>query len=128
MKEVIKKLDQLAGVRIARESSSKEIELVVEQALRNCPDLKTQYDELQKGLKFLTEKEVELTNQVKEVVIRTETSIKGMYLHAIFTKGKTTWDTKALGGFAIVHPEISQFKKVGQPSVSIREVKEEETN
>jgi len=38
---------------------------------------------------------------------------------AIYVKGRITWNTKALIGYAIAYPEVEQFKKVGKPSVKI---------
>ncbi len=39
---------------------------------------------------------------------------------ATFVKGRVSWDTKALDGYAAAHPEIERFKKVGSPSVRLR--------
>ena len=38
----------------------------------------------------------------------------------VYNKGRVTWDGKGLVGYAVAHPEINQFKKVGKPTVSIR--------
>ena len=58
----------------------------------------------------------------RDVFVRED--LKGSLLHAIYAAGRASWDTKALEGYAVAHPEILQFKKVGEPSVSIREMKE----
>ena len=39
---------------------------------------------------------------------------------AIYMQGRTSWNTKALEGYSAAHPEIERFRKVGEPSVSIR--------
>ena len=65
----------------------------------------------------------QLTEQIKAAVIADGASVKGAHLHAIWVKGRESWDGKGLAGFAIAHPEILSFRKVGQPSVSIRGVK-----
>lgn len=126
--KVEEKLDQLAGFIQAHKGSVKEMEDIVDQALRTCPDLKRQYEELQTGLTFISEKEAELTSQIREVVIKAGGSVKGRFLQAVYNKGRTTWDTKALEGYAVAHPEIEKLKKIGEPSVSIREIKEREGN
>ena len=64
-----------------------------------------------------------VTTEVKEAVLAHGYSIKGNYLHAVLAKGRVSWDTKALDGYAAGHPEIAQFRKEGEPSVSIRNVK-----
>ena len=68
-----------------------------------------------------------LTGVINKAILESGKSVKGELLQAIFSKGKTTWDTKALVGFALAHPEIDKLKKVGKPSVSIREVKDKNT-
>ena len=57
---------------------------------------------------------------LKQEVLFTGQSIKGEWQHAIFIKGRESWDGKALSGFSAAHPEILAFRKVGEPSVSIR--------
>jgi len=63
-----------------------------------------------------------LSKAIKEEVIGLGESVKGSVLQAVYAKGRVTWDNKGLGGYVISHPELNQFKKVGDPSVSIRKV------
>ena len=78
---------------------------------------------LKQALDVLLEKDAALTKVLVEVVLKNKVSVKGDELHAIFAAGRTTWDTKALSGYALAHKEILKLKKTGKPSVSIREVK-----
>lgn len=39
---------------------------------------------------------------------------------ATYSRGRVTFDSKALQEYAVTHPEIEKFKKVGNPIVSIR--------
>lgn len=64
-----------------------------------------------------------LTDEIKQEVVAGGSSVKGNFLQAVWMKGRVSWDTKALDGFAAGHPEIVQFRKEGEPSVSIRAVK-----
>lgn len=64
-----------------------------------------------------------LTDEIKQEVVAGGSSVKGNFLQAVWTKGRVSWDTKALDGYAAGHPEIVQFRKEGEPSVSIRTVK-----
>ena len=64
----------------------------------------------------------ELSEAIKDEVIGVGTTVKGTNLQAVYSKGRTSWDTKGLGGYAVANPEINRFKKVGEPSVSIRKV------
>ena len=50
-------------------------------------------------------------------------SVKGEFLHAVWAKGRVNWNTSALEGYAAAHPEIEQFKTVGEPSISIRAIR-----
>lgn len=60
--------------------------------------------------------------EIRAEVLTIGASVKGESLHAVWVKGRVSWDTKALDGYAAEHPEITQFRKEGQPSVSIRPV------
>jgi len=63
------------------------------------------------------------TSIVKRLVLEIGDSVKGAFLHAVFAKGRVSWDTKALDGYAVAHPEIVAMRKTGDPSVSIRNIK-----
>ena len=64
----------------------------------------------------------EVTAQVKQAVSNHGATVKGEYLQAVYSKPRVSWDTKALDGFMVAHPELKQLRKVGKPSVSIRKV------
>lgn len=61
-----------------------------------------------------------LEKQVKEIVKADGHTATGGSLQAVFTKGRVTWDSKYLDGYAKAHPEINEYRKVGEPSVAIR--------
>jgi len=69
------------------------------------------------------EKIAALEKTVRCAVIDVGASIKSDYLHAVYNRGRIRWDTKALIGYAIAHPEIGAFNTVGKPSVSIRSIR-----
>ena len=88
----------------------------LQQALADIDaEMNTSLSALQDGIN-------NLTAEIKEDVVRGGTTIKGDYLMAVWNKGRISWDTKGLDGFAIAHPEMSAFRKEGDPSVTIREV------
>lgn len=120
----IDNLDALSKLVEICESYQKELGGVIEQAFLNCPDLKERYDELQLNLEVVTKKRCELIEVINKAVLESGESIKGEKLQAVFSKGRTSWDAKALEGYAIAQPDINELKKVGKPSVSIREVKD----
>lgn len=65
----------------------------------------------------------ELTGEIKAAVIAEGESVKGEFLHAVYSKPRVTWDGKLLEGYAVAHPEINTARKIGLPSVSIRGIK-----
>jgi hypothetical protein len=64
-----------------------------------------------------------LEAKIKDAVVKRGESVKGEHLHALFIKGRVSWDAKLLDGYAVAHSEILAFRSVGQPTVSIRAVK-----
>ncbi len=64
----------------------------------------------------------ELETQVKALVLETGETAKGGSLQAVFAKGRVSWDTKALDGYAKANPAIAEYRKQGDPSVSIRKI------
>ncbi len=66
----------------------------------------------------------DLEAQIKTAVLESGATAKGGALQAVFTKGRVTWDSKQLEGLMIAVPQLSQARKEGQPSVSIRKVGE----
>jgi len=121
--EVIKNLGNLSKLIEICESYQKELGEVIEQAFLNCLDLKERYVEIQLNLEVMTKKRCELIEVINKAVLESGGSIKGEKLQAVFSKGRITWDAKSLSGYALAHPEINELKKVGKPSVSIREIK-----
>jgi hypothetical protein len=63
-----------------------------------------------------------LESEVKTEVVTLGESVKGNVLHAVYAKGRITWDTKGLEGVLVNQPELAKFRKEGDPSVSIRRV------
>lgn len=64
-----------------------------------------------------------LEGDIKYGVAALGASVKGSALHAVYSQGRVTWDTRALDGYMVAHPELGEFRRRGKPSVSIREVK-----
>jgi len=60
---------------------------------------------------------------IKRAVIAAGQTVKGSGMQAVYSHGRVTWNAPALDGYALGHPELFAFRKEGQPSVTIREVK-----
>ena len=64
-----------------------------------------------------------LTESIKAAVVSEGASVKGTFLHAVYSKPRVTWDSGKLEGLALAFPPLLEARKVGEPSVSIRDVK-----
>jgi len=65
----------------------------------------------------------DLTAKIKTETVAAQQTTHGHSLMAVYAKGRVTWDGKGLDGYAVANPEVAAFRRVGEPSVSIREVK-----
>jgi len=63
-----------------------------------------------------------LTAEIKNEILYYGDTVKGSHLMAVWNKGRVSWDTRQLDGYAAAHPEIIVFRKEGDPSVTIRKV------
>ena len=62
----------------------------------------------------------ELETKVKQAVLDEGATVKGGSLQAVYVKGRVSWDSKALDGYCKAHPELEEYRKQGNPSVSLR--------
>jgi len=56
---------------------------------------------------------------IEEYVVELGETVRSDTLMAVYRKGRVSWDSKKLEGYAAAHPEIEQFKTIGKPSVTI---------
>lgn len=124
MSDLITKLDELAGLRSAQDAINLEKQAVIDTIL--TPEIKAKIAEIEaefagKG-EVATEKATALEAEIKELVKTGAETVKGSFLMAVYAKGRVSWDTKGLDGFALTHPEILYMRKEGDPSVSIRRI------
>lgn len=82
-------------------------------------------EQLNAQLSPIREEASRLGQEIRNDVLQTGESVKGIFLHAIFSKGRVSWNNDALAGYAEAHPEILKYRKIGEPTVAIREVKRE---
>lgn len=118
--EVIQKLDQLAMVRAELDDQQRQVNEIVEMLFDMHPEARDSRDAIRATMNTYQDQATKLESEIREFVVKHEESIKGSDLHAVFAKGKTSWDGAKLDGFAAAFPAILEFKKTGKPSVSIR--------
>ena len=123
--EVMVKLDELADLQMGQTALQLRKQEEIDQVI--TPEVKARLAEI--DAKYLGESEdlqskiAVLDYDIRAAVLKLGASIKGNRLHAVWAKGRVTWDTKSLDGYAAGHPEIAQFRKEGAATVSIRSVK-----
>jgi len=118
-KEMLNKYsDNLVGL----DSLRLEKQAVIDTVL--TPEIKEKLAEIEAEfapkVEALSAENERLAAQIREQVLELGATVSGDFHQAIFTKGRVSWDTKALDGYAAAHPEVATFRKEGQPSVSIR--------
>ncbi len=60
-----------------------------------------------------------LTEKVKAAFIENGESVKGASLHAVYSKGRVSWE---LEGLMMIIPQLKDARKEGDPSVTIRRI------
>ena len=106
------------GIDLAKQQKQALIDSVIPQEVK---DKLAEIDAEFGGKLEQLEVERELLEaEIKQVVLEAGRSIKGAHHTFSWTKGRVSWNTKALDGYAAAHPEILQFRKEGSPSVSVR--------
>ena len=92
------------------------------------PEIRAQVKEIEEEfdttLEIIQEEVAEIQNILKGLVIQHGESVKIELdtgsASAVYVKGRESWDTKKLNGYAIAHPEILVLKKIGDPSVRFK--------
>ena len=119
------KLDQLADFRSERDAIGLQRNEAMDSAFPE--ELRKILDDIEVEfagrLEIVNEKISDLEKEIKSDVLEHGETVKGSYLQAVWNKGRVSWNSKALEGFAVAHPEIAAFRKQGKPSITIRQIK-----
>ena len=123
--EIEQKLDQLADLQAQADVIRMKFNDLRDGVM--TPEIKQALADIdaeeRTTLEAMSEGISKMTASVKDDILKLQATVKGKYLQAVYAKGRVSWDTKSLDGYAAGHPEIAQFRKEGDPSVSIRNVK-----
>lgn len=60
-------------------------------------------------------------DEAKAAVLDEQKTVKAAGFQFVFSQGRTTWDGAKLNGMAALIPQLNEAKRVGEPSVSVRE-------
>ena len=120
--DVYKALEQLSDMRAQQDAIRLRFDemragIITPEIKQQLDDLQAEQDGLQSGLAANMN---QLESEIKAFVIGLGVTVKGAGLMAVYNKGRVSWDSKYLDGYAAAHPEILDARKVGEPSVSIR--------
>ena len=63
-----------------------------------------------------------LEAEIKAEVKATGASVKGKYFHAVYVKGRITWNTDKMEAWIVDHPFLKDARKEGEPSITLRKV------
>ena len=123
--EIKLKLDQLAEFQSQRDVAMLEKQRLLDEVY--SAEIKQRMAEIEAEFAGKTEAVNEniasLEAEIKQAIIAHGASVKGSVFHAVFAKGRVSWDTKSLEGYATAYPELLTVRKEGEPSVSIRVAK-----
>jgi hypothetical protein len=122
--DISQKIDQLANFQAQRDVLELEKQSLLDQLLP--PEIKARIEEIEAEFsgkrEAVDEKINELESEIKEEVIRHGATVKGTFLRVVYHPGRVTWDTKSLDAYARARPELLEFRKQGEPFVSIQKV------
>lgn len=119
----LKRLENLKGAAdVARLDYESKRADILKQIQNQLDALDSEYKPL---LESAEENISTLENEIKtDVLLHGESVTGGMY-RATFTKGRVSWDNEGIEKYANAHPEVMQFRKQGQPIVTLRIVNKE---
>ena len=119
--QVAEKLERLSTLRNAIEFTRLDYETKQKEILKQVQaELDALQAEYQPVLDAAQENIVSLENEIKTDVLLCGESVSGGMYRAVYTQGRVSWDNEGMAAYALSHTDVLQFRKQGQPSVSLR--------
>ncbi len=122
--DITQKLDQLANFQAQRDVLELEKQALIDQAIP--PEIKARLEEIE--AEFAGKRETvdaniaALDTEIRDEVLRQGTTVKSTFLRVVYHPGRITWDTKRLDAYARARPEVLEFRRQGEPFVSIQKI------
>jgi malate synthase len=120
--DIYTKIERYSDIGVGIDLVSQEKAALIDEVL--TPEIKEKLAEIdaefEPKIEQLLQEKSQLEAEIKDEVLNAGRTIKGTYHSFVWSKPRVSWDTKALDGYALAHPEIAQFRKPGKPSVSVR--------
>jgi hypothetical protein len=120
---VAAKLERLSNLRGAADVARLNYEAKRAEILKQIQaELDALNSEYRPVLESVEENIATLENEIKTDVLMYGESISGGSYRASYTQGRVSWDNDGMAKYAASHPDVLQFRKQGQPIVSLRVV------
>lgn len=120
---VLNKLDRLGELKAAADLARIDYESRRLEVMRRVQDeLDAIEAEFRPVLDAAEANASALEAEIKNDVLLRGESLRGSAYHAIYTRGRVSWDAASMNEYARDHPEVLPFRKEGQPSVTLRPV------
>lgn len=116
------KLAYLSELQEELTAKNAKLDKLIDQVFAENPKAQAKRERIEAQIESVTDILTERITDVKDAVIVLGETVKGENLQAVWSKGKTSWNTNQLLGFAKAHKEVLEMKKEGNPSISIRKV------
>ena len=121
LEHVAAKLERLSNLRGAADVArlnyeAKRVE-ILRQVQAELDALELEYRPI---LEAADENIAALENEIKIDVLMYGESVSGGSYRASYTQGRISWDNEGMTKYAAAHPDVLQFRKQGQPIVSLR--------
>jgi hypothetical protein len=122
MLDVAGMLDRLSDLYAQQEALEAEKQALILKTVP--PEVKARLDDIE--AEFAGKAQAasanieELEGSIKTATLAHGESVRGAGFQAVWNKGRLTWDSKGLNAYADEHPEVLQYRKEGEPSVTIR--------
>jgi hypothetical protein len=120
---VAAKLERLTNLRSAADVARHDYESKRAEILKK---IQSELDALDSEYKPILESAEEniaaLENEIKTDVLLYGESVSGGSYRASYTRGRVSWDNDGMAKYAASHPDVLQFRKQGNPIVTLRAV------
>jgi uncharacterized protein YifE (UPF0438 family) len=119
--ELAGRLETLQAARAALAPIQEEYEerrAAIMEQIR--PLLETLDAEFTDRLRATREEVSRLEAEARAAVLAYGASFRHAGVRAVYTRPRVTWDSRRLARYMETHPEVGEFRRIGQPSVSLR--------
>jgi hypothetical protein len=118
---VLQKLERLAELHSAADLAGIDYESRRAEVMRKVQDELDAIDaEFKPALEAARANEEALQAEIKNDVLLRGESLRGSTYQAIYMKGRVSWDAVGMNEYARDHPDVLQFRREGQPTVTVR--------